>query len=642
MDIDTSQIDITQFISLSGLKKVATSRGGEYKGQCPFCGGDDRFVVWPAENKWSCRHCVDTSLTPQDAIDFIRKRDDIGFVEALQKLGLAGNETQSSKRGYKGMADYAAQHGIDASDLQKFHWTESYFAFDHDKKVWYEKEGGRHALRFKTNGGYRYRFIDGNEPPYGHDTGYERSWYLFSDRVIQNAIDNHAPLVLCNGEISAVAARVWGVPAITMAGGGEKIIPDNLLQELNQRWHGRIAIIMDCDDTGRQAAAKIAKQLPNASVIDLGMAKGQDLADFVRLNLGDSLKEIKRMMPLPPTAPMTNKEAARRTIERLDPDNTMEGKPIILPFTLWHSLGGYAKYGWPAKITAGVGMSGHGKTSWLNTSIDALLKRGEFGVGLMPEFDQDEYHWDRLQRYSGVGDIPAVTAEDMMAWEAWKKDRELGVPEHQRDGKPLTKAQIQVVHHISEIVESWPGEFELYPYETNLEDALARMGDSIQARRAHGQLVTFAAFDYLQILRVAEINDTDNAFESVLAKIKQFVMQHKIHGLVTSQVNKGADTANREGGKLLGAMDMRYVRSDKINLLVTLNLEYDQYTQKPKQLPNGNFAGIANIAKNTKGRTGAVNMQVDFAHLTWLDRGWNNEKFDPNKDEPFDDSNFRG
>jgi hypothetical protein len=639
MDIDTSQIDITQYISLSSLKKVATSRGGEYKGQCPFCGGDDRFVVWPQENKWSCRNCVDTNLTPQDAIDYVRKRDNLSFVEAITKMGLAGNEAQSSKRGYRNMADYAAQHGIDASDLQKFHWVEGHFAFDHDKKVWFEQEGGRHALRFKTNGGYRYRFIDGNEPPYGHDTGYERSWYLFTDRVIQNAIDNHAPLVLCNGEISAVAARVWGVPAITMAGGGEKVIPDNLLQELNQRWRGRIAIIMDCDDTGRQAAAKIAKQLPNAAVIDLGMAKGQDLADFVRLNLGNSLKEIKRMMPLPPQSSMTNKEAARRTIERLDPDNTMDGKAIILPFASWHHLGGYARIGWPAKITAGVGMSGHGKTSWLNTAIDALLKRGEFGVGLMPEFEQDEYHWDRLQRYSGFDGIPTVTAEDMMDWEMWKTDRKAGIPEHQRSGKRLSNAQIEVVHRISQAVESWVGEFELFPYENSLEDALARMGDSIQDQRAHGQYVSFAAFDYLQILKVAELDDNENSFESVLGRIKQFVMKHKIHGLVTSQVNKMADKANRDGGKLLGTTDMRYARDDKINLLVTLNLDYDQYTGKVKQLPNGNYAGIANIAKNTKGRTGAVNMQVDFAHLTWLDRGWNNEKFDPNKDEPFDDSN---
>jgi Zn ribbon nucleic-acid-binding protein len=642
--MDTSQIDITDYIPLSNLKKVATSRGGEWKGACPFCGGKDRLVVWPAENKWSCRHCVDTSLTPQDAIDYVRKRDNLTFIEAITKMGLASENGQSttSKRAYKGMSDYATQHGLDAEDLAKFGWEEGFYSFDHQAKKWVEAENGRHALRFKTNGGYRYRFIDSDDPKsrYGHDTGYKYSWYLFSDRVIENAKKEHAPLVLCNGEISTAAARFWGVPAICVAGGGEKAIPDDLLAELNQRWDGRIAIIMDCDDTGRQAAAKIAKQLPNASVIDLKGIEGFDLADFVRLHMGDSLKEIKRMMPLPPQAPMTHKEAARQTIARLDIDNVMEGKPIYIPFKTWNAFGGYAEIGWPAKITAGVGMSGHGKTSWLNTMIDELLRQGEIGVGLMPEFEQDEYHWDRLQRYSGFDGYPLITADTMMKWELWKTERKQGKPEHLRKGKPLSNEQMKVIEEISAYVESWAGEFELFPFESRLETALERMGEAIQDRRSHGQYVSFAAFDYIQILKAESIEDNENSFETVLGLIKNFVMKHKIHGIVTSQVNKTADKANREGGKLLGTTDMRYVRDDKINLLVTLNLMYDELGER-KKLPNGMYAGVANIAKNTKGRTGKVNMQVDFEHLCWLDETWSTEKHSTLDDsDSFDDRNL--
>jgi DNA primase len=29
------------------LRKVASTHGGEYAGSCPWCGGDDRFRVWP-------------------------------------------------------------------------------------------------------------------------------------------------------------------------------------------------------------------------------------------------------------------------------------------------------------------------------------------------------------------------------------------------------------------------------------------------------------------------------------------------------------------------------------------------------------------------------------------------------------------
>lgn len=628
MDIDTSKLRIEDYVNLSGMKKVSSLRGGEYHGACPFCGGTDRFAVWPSEGKWSCRQCVGSEMTPKDVIDFVCRRDNIGFMTALERLGLktANGATDSSKRGYRSMQDYAAQHGLDAEDLIKAGWQEC----EHDK---------RPALTFKTKGGQRFRFIDGNEPRWKSVTGFKSTWYGLDEKVLDNARKHYAPLFLCNGEISTLSARYYGIPAICVAGGGERPIPSELLDELKSRWDGQIAITLDCDEHGRKAAQKILEQLGDKGVIvDLGLSEGQDLADFARLHGANALQSIKKLIPLPPSAPVTHKEASAITRERLNADNTMDGKPIIIPFLSWHQFGGYAKIGWPSKITAGVGMSGHGKTSWLNTCIDALLKRGEVGVGLMPEFEQDEYHWDRLQRYSGFNGEPLVTAEMMMEWELWKKERELGVPDNQRMGRELSKQEKEIVKRISLEVESWAGTFELFPLDASLEDALLRMGDSIQARRSHGELVTFAAFDYIQILRSKGYDDTDNVYEHVLALIKAFCMKHKIHGLVTSQVNKTADKANREGGKVLGATDMRYVRDDKINLLVTLNVLYDELGNKAK-IPNTNYyAGVVNIAKNNKGRTGKVNIMVDFEHLRWLDKTW--ESHTVNVNERFDDSNF--
>ncbi|MBV9711108.1 MAG: hypothetical protein JO011_09365, partial [Ktedonobacteraceae bacterium] len=31
----------------TSLRRVASTHGGEYAGPCPFCGGTDRFRVWP-------------------------------------------------------------------------------------------------------------------------------------------------------------------------------------------------------------------------------------------------------------------------------------------------------------------------------------------------------------------------------------------------------------------------------------------------------------------------------------------------------------------------------------------------------------------------------------------------------------------
>ena len=41
------------------LRKVASTHGGEYAGPCPWCGGEDRFRVWPYADRpgYWCRQC---------------------------------------------------------------------------------------------------------------------------------------------------------------------------------------------------------------------------------------------------------------------------------------------------------------------------------------------------------------------------------------------------------------------------------------------------------------------------------------------------------------------------------------------------------------------------------------------------------
>jgi DNA primase len=67
------------------LRKIATTDGGEYAGPCPFCGGNDRFHVQPAQGRWFCRLCTDGRW--QDVIAYVQQRDGVGFQEACRRLG---------------------------------------------------------------------------------------------------------------------------------------------------------------------------------------------------------------------------------------------------------------------------------------------------------------------------------------------------------------------------------------------------------------------------------------------------------------------------------------------------------------------------------------------------------------------------
>lgn len=67
------------------VRHVANTRGGEYAGACPKCGGVDRFRVQPAQGAWSCRQCHERW---GDAIEYIKWFHNVGFKEAMNILGL--------------------------------------------------------------------------------------------------------------------------------------------------------------------------------------------------------------------------------------------------------------------------------------------------------------------------------------------------------------------------------------------------------------------------------------------------------------------------------------------------------------------------------------------------------------------------
>jgi len=65
------------------LKKQATTNGGEYAGACPWCGGNDRFRVWPKTERYWCRGCDKSG----DAIQYLRDYRGLSYQEACLFLG---------------------------------------------------------------------------------------------------------------------------------------------------------------------------------------------------------------------------------------------------------------------------------------------------------------------------------------------------------------------------------------------------------------------------------------------------------------------------------------------------------------------------------------------------------------------------
>jgi DNA primase len=76
------------------LKRVASTHGGEYAGPCPFCGGTDRFRVWPNADPFGRYKCMGYAEGRNgcgcsgDAIQYLRDRDGLSYREACQRLGM--------------------------------------------------------------------------------------------------------------------------------------------------------------------------------------------------------------------------------------------------------------------------------------------------------------------------------------------------------------------------------------------------------------------------------------------------------------------------------------------------------------------------------------------------------------------------
>lgn len=203
---------------------------------------------------------------------------------------------EQTKRAYRDLAEYAQAHGIPAEVMVKAGWSDVQMVYDHDDQ--HRKE--RPALAFKTAGGTRYRFIDGEKAFYKSEVGYKSCWY-----GLKGALEKaDGVIVLCNGEVSTVTAQHYGVPAICVTS-GEKEIPGELLQQLRKLWKGRLLLAYDCDETGRRVAQKVAAQIPdyNPAILDLGFTDGGDLADFCKLYQHEALVALVELADKVPASP---------------------------------------------------------------------------------------------------------------------------------------------------------------------------------------------------------------------------------------------------------------------------------------------------------------------------------------------------
>lgn len=120
--IDTGQIDLLQLCGKNtNLRHAANTRGGEYAGACPKCGGEDRFRVQPAQGMWCCRQCHEKW---GDAIEYVKWFDGVDFKTAVATLKLPLDSRPFTPSRYQSDPDAPKPLGSDYAALNDPDWQE--------------------------------------------------------------------------------------------------------------------------------------------------------------------------------------------------------------------------------------------------------------------------------------------------------------------------------------------------------------------------------------------------------------------------------------------------------------------------------------------------------------------------------------
>lgn len=303
---------------------------------------------------------------------------------------------------------------------------------------------------------------------------------------------------------------------------------------------------------------------------------------------------------------VSSKQALDRYKDRLSAETAPEIEPVVIPFTVLHQFGGYARVIMPGKMIGLAGRTGGGKTTFVDSIVDMFRQNGVDALVYSPEWSSDESA-DRMgQRYGGP------TMEEMYLWQVWKAESAAGVDAGTGIYLPSSKVNSGIA--AADQVAHWPGEaFYIDRARISLNELLDGIEVAVKNLREKGRNVRLLVIDYAQMLKVSARDERARTLNDAISLIKDLCIDLKLVGLVVSQVNKQDSRDNSNGGKLLDENSAQFLRFDEFNLAMTLNMEFDE-----QQKPTGK--GTINVIKNSIGRKGAVKVFMNLSRGAWLDK----------------------
>ena len=529
-------------------------RDGSYRGNCPYrLESDSNAFVLRIEDGEHGAYIDHATMESGSLYELAHKMN----IETPK-----GNrhEIESTKGAYSGLEDYATRH---FAPLE---------AFKH--AGWYQDTlYNRPALFWKTESGLRARYIDdkATKDAYvwvGDNKG--RCWYGL-DRAISKANAISAPLVLCNGEASTIVADYHGIPAFCGTG-GEGSYSDEMLEALNNRWSGQIIIALDCDNKGVQASESVATKLNKAIIVDLGLSKGGDLADFCGLHGEQALSALQKLatqqldkmqVEIAEFIQFVDGNSLLTTFQKfVIEEPSLFGRVIRMPFNGMRQSGGFADLMTTKKVWFIGNVSGGGKTLFSETLCDGWNAIGYNVFYVGDEWSPMELTARRIQRAT-PDNLKPVEYMDYLRYvdgqiqefsQQELNSINLGIRAiRSREG---TTYYMQVSEQARKVIF--------------LEDICEAIAVKVNNLRENGIRIDVIILDYLSLYNLRD-DDGKNSEENKAFLFKAWCKSLDVLGVSTVQVNKVSEDRVIHKGGFLTQHDLHWIRPDKGNLISTMN-----------------------------------------------------------------------
>lgn len=291
----------------------------------------------------------------------------------------------------------------------------------------------------------------------------------------------------------------------------------------------------------------------------------------------------------------------------LSGDKLPDVEPLVMPFNRLHQFGGFGHILMPKKLVFILGVSGGGKTNLAEQMENTLRLEGLDSIWWGPEWSPMEMQMRAVQRAGGA------SMERINLHTLWQIDKQNGAPDHANRGIPLGRATLEKTQEILRRMDTWQGKAH-YIKENDLPPLalVEAIKKKVHDERAAGRKISTLWLDYFQLWTNAG-GDTDAmAPERAMLHIKQLVNSLNLFGFVIVQPRKG-DSEDTRDGEVLHHASAQGLSDQKCNLMLTLTPIFEADSEKKKD------EAKVGIVKNSMGRTGSINVPVNWPRLLWVD-----------------------